>query len=363
MVVFRDRVAEAVRGVARGDGIIGIIVLAAWAAGAGAGGEGAFAHLPTVVGAPGAEIDLLDLVLADVVDEHPALPAVLPAELLRVAQTIGPHERRRRRHGEERVVDRDAPLGAVGARERVDAQDLAQRRGDGLAVVARIVAVTAVAEADVKVAVVGGAEKGVRVEADDSAVVVRCEFADAEDLTRRAGEAGRERVARGPLAYHLVMIGVVVGEEVRNPAGTIGAVGGIELAVAGPGRIAGEVRVERHADQPFLARRRYDGKTLGAQVQIRRHAGAVRADAVDDADSVGHEQVGGVVRCLCQKLDACRTSVSVFRKRCKILKLDQCPRGRGLGKQRFWKGRGCRESGMTEEQGNESCRCHRGISG
>src|SRR5215211_4166300 len=103
--------------------------------------EGAPAEVPAAAGAH--EVDLLDLVLADVADRQVAVAAV-EREPPRVAQPVGVDLVARAGPPDEGVRARYA-VGARSGRARVDPQDLAEQRAEVLRVAARAVAVTAAA--------------------------------------------------------------------------------------------------------------------------------------------------------------------------------------------------------------------------
>src|SRR5438445_2085945 len=120
-----------------------------WSA-AGSVAVEALEDAPAVVGAAAGalrlDVDLLELVLADVPDRQVARPAV-EAEPVRVPQAVGPDLRPRARTSDERIVAR----GAVAAsRQRVDTHQLAEQRVEPLPRAERVALAAPVAESRVE---------------------------------------------------------------------------------------------------------------------------------------------------------------------------------------------------------------------
>jgi hypothetical protein len=136
----------------------------------------------------GGQVDLLARVLPDVADPEVAGLAV-EGEPPGVAQPVRPDLVAAARGAGERVVLRDRVGRATRAPARVDADELAEQRVEILAVVARVVAPAAVAEA--------GVQQPAGVELELAAVVVgvlRVRLAEHEPADAGLGPV---RIARG----------------------------------------------------------------------------------------------------------------------------------------------------------------------
>jgi hypothetical protein len=70
--------------------------------------ECAFLQRPAVIAAGDANIDLLNLLLADVVEDHPAFPAIVEHQVLMVAEARRPDVRQRARLIQKRIILGDA---------------------------------------------------------------------------------------------------------------------------------------------------------------------------------------------------------------------------------------------------------------
>ena len=239
-----------------------------------------FAQRPAVVAAGHAEIHFLDVVLADVADEH--APVGVPGELLGMAQAVGPDFRRSPRSRDEWIVGGNAVaalfigfFAALFTRQGIDAQDGTKRRRQILAVPLRVEAAAAVAEADVEQAVVrrSGLRRGVEGEGAD--VVRRLELADAQHFPRGAAKHIGGRVGGGKLAHHaLLRFVVLVGgaalvQIVGHAAVRPGTETDVEFAVAKLAR-GGELRMKGEAEQPGLVRKQVvvEVQVLAAQIQV-----------------------------------------------------------------------------------------------
>src|SRR5262249_13899252 len=137
-------------------------------------------QLPAVVAALGDEVDLFVEVLADVGGPQDA-GLLVEGHTPDVAQAPRPGFRPRVFAIDERVVLRNRVVLALALAVDVDAQDLAEKRFEVLAVVEGIIGGATVAESDVQIAV--GSE------ANRAAVVVPERPLDAQDflLGRRVG--------------------------------------------------------------------------------------------------------------------------------------------------------------------------------
>ena len=266
VVVLRHRIDERL-GIRRRPRIHRAVP--AESADAALGGERALAPAPAVVGAALADVQLLDLVLADVGEEHS--PVRVPGELLRMAQAVGPNLLRRAGAADERIVRRDAVGAPAAGVQRVDAGDGAERRVQPLAVVVRIVAAAAVAEADVQQAVVRHVRRRGGIEGDGADVVIRRELAHAQHFPGGAAEHVGAGVRGGPLADDAVLHGAG-GGVIRGAAARRGAEGGVQLAVAGRVRI-GELGMEREAEEPGLVGKSGVAEAHVAAAQVQVHGG------------------------------------------------------------------------------------------
>ena len=88
------------------------------------GGETTLADRPTVIAASDPGVHLLDIGLADIVDEHRPGPAAHPGQVLRVAKPIGPDRLFLGRLSDERIVGRHRER-VAGARRGIETQHLA----------------------------------------------------------------------------------------------------------------------------------------------------------------------------------------------------------------------------------------------
>ena len=90
--------------------------------------------------------------------------------------------------------------------ERVDAEDLAERRAEVLRQLQRIAAAAAVGDAHVEQAEVGRCRRRQRIERQVTGVVIRERLAQADQLARRAAVVGRGAGRlRRPLEQHGVV--------------------------------------------------------------------------------------------------------------------------------------------------------------
>src|SRR5829696_7255217 len=210
------------------------------------------------------EVDLLDLVLADVADRQVAVAAV-EREAPGVAQAVGVDLAAGARAPAERVPARDRVRTAPGL-PRVDPEDLPEQRAEVLRVAPRAVpvaAAAAVAGADIEVP--AGAEQ------QQPAVVVGLVVGHLEDQPGRAG-VGPVGARTPVLDDALIAVGVRV-VDVEQPAG-------------------GVLRGERHRQQALLPAR---GHPRG-DVEERRVALAPLADDHDPAALLDDELNAPVAR-------------------------------------------------------------------
>ena len=233
------------------------------------------------------EVDLLDLVLADVADRQVARAAV-EGEAPGVAQAVAVDLPARAVATHERVVGGDAvrpPAGGGG----VDAQDLAEQAAEVLGVAARAVlvaAAAAVAGADVEVLV--GAEQ------QQPAVVVALVVGHPQHEPRRAG--GGAGGGRAPVLDHALVARVVGEVDVEAPRA----------------RVVGR---EGQREQALLAARRHLAADVeerrGAQAPADQHAHA--AGLLDDEQAPAVAGRGGHEHRRAEAADALETHTAALR--------------------------------------------------
>ena len=228
----------------------------------------AFHGVPAVVAPLHDQVDLLPGVLADIGRPEPS-GGRIEGDLPGVPQPGGVDLAAGPRAIHERVVGRDGIAAARLAAIDVDPQDLAEQHVEPLAVAEGIVAAATVTEAHV--------EQAVGPEGDRTAVVVpEGLFEGQYDLgARRVGPVGI--VLRDPKPRHVL-------HPLRARRGVAPhAHADEELAVLLEPRVEGEA--EQALLVPFRPRRRA-GAEIEEQLRLRRP----RADHVDHAALIGHEQ-------------------------------------------------------------------------
>ena len=150
-----------------------------------------------------------------------------------VAQAVGPYLLGHAGLADKWIVCGNAVALFGIAGQGVDAQDRAEWRGWVLAVLLRIVATAAVAEADVELAVIRRALVYMRVEGQRADVVGGRELADSQHFPRCALERVGGGVGGSPLANHALLILAALVQVRGRAAIWAGAEAGVELAVAG----------------------------------------------------------------------------------------------------------------------------------
>ena len=184
-----------------------------------------------------------------------------------------------RRH--ERIRGGDAVLAAAAVlAERVDAEDLAERRAEILRELHRVAAAAAVGDAHVQEPEVGGARTRRRIERDRAAVVIGERLTQPDQLSRRSAVVGRRaRRLRRPFEQHGVVRACSALGVVKSGAGVWfeRVRVGVELAESRRAGL-GELRVEHEALHPALATLRLHGDAplRIAEVEVRRHRLAIR---------------------------------------------------------------------------------------
>ena len=276
-----------------------------------------FPHVPAEVSAPGNRTQLLDDVLADVGDVHPAVRGI-PAKALRVADAGRPDLPQHQAVSDKRIVGGNPVLAvpAVGAC-RVDAQDLPVRRLHVLRHVHRITAASAVGVADVEHPEVGLAGPCERIERDQAAIVVAKWLLQSEKLARCdtivCRGAGR---LRGPFQeYGVVRVTLAGGRVVRGRHRVSHVRPGVELSESGrPGLV--ELRVEGEAlEASFPALRLHVPAPLRiVDTHVLRDGTTVRADAIQRSAHVAHEDVTRA-RFRREEHHACGHAVDVGKRR------------------------------------------------
>src|SRR5262245_36926140 len=236
---------------------------------------GAFAIAPAVIASaasPRFVIDFLPAVLSDVANDertgatpHGIVECVAPGVSQSECPDLGP--RRRRSATEKRIVGRNLIPGRVGVRHvDVDAPHLAEKLLRVLRAMRRIVARTAVAEANV--------EEAIGPERQMTAVVIGERLRDGRRAVRAAPTQIKPRSG--------------IGDDRRRPAeagndGVAGSIGEADEEAAASGR----VRRERKPEQPLLAAG--DNRT-GNVEKVGREDCAELHDA--DAAILLHDELG-----------------------------------------------------------------------
>jgi spermidine/putrescine transport system substrate-binding protein len=273
VLVFEDGVEEglAVGGLhgAFGAGFHGV---------RGVEGVPALALVPAVVAAAPDDVDLLVTSLADVGGDEWAGAGAVEGQAPGVADAPGVDFGTGAGFSDERVVGGDGVGLAVGAAVDVEAEDLAEERGEvlgvagGGAVEALIVGVAAVADAEV--------EEAVGAEGEAAAVVVEVGLVDLEEEAFRGGVDAGVVGGGGELADVAGMIPV-------GGAGgaAVGAVVDVETAVFG------EFRVEGEAEESAFVEALVEFRQLGAEIEEGvGAAGAAGFEDVDEADLVDDQE-------------------------------------------------------------------------
>ena len=256
----------------------------------------AFPHSPAEVRALGNRRHFLVDTLADVGHVHrPRLR--VPREALRIARAVRVDlaERVRIVVVHERVVLRNAVL-AVRAvlAQRIDAENLAERRSQILRHVHRIAAGAAIGVAGIQQTVVGAAAPRGRVEAELAAVVIHERPMPPHQLARGVTVVGcGGRILRRPLEEHRMVRHFRArrcGRPIRGRRDVAGVDVGVDLSVAARAAPI-EVGMEREALEAALEVLELHGHVPARilMIEVRRHRFSVHAHRVERAVHVVDE--------------------------------------------------------------------------